>query len=228
MGVTQFTSSTKQYQQAVLAVGAEVWQGGSEHNTHVYRAADYSLLKRYVTADQGGDTQVLAEDAGTVYQGSHGNAWIYHDATYVAGRHRLHPHRRLQLDRRVRRRHPRLRRRDFVPSLRSAYTEGAWELHTDVDGCLWFGGDFLGGPFIGGTRQYLEGFSKFCPDDSTVPSVPRTPTASGVTGGGVQVRWASSTDDRAGFIGYEVLRNDRVVSGLVYGSSLRRPDRSGR
>ena len=81
MGVTQFTSATKQYQQAVVAVGPEVWQGGSEHNTHAYSQADYSLLQRYVTADQGGDTQVLTQAGGTVYQGSHGNAWIYRDAT---------------------------------------------------------------------------------------------------------------------------------------------------
>ncbi len=219
MGVTQFTASTKQYQQAVVAVGPEVWQGGSEHNTHAYSAADYSLLKRYVTADQGGDTQVLTEEAGTVYQGSHGNAYIYHDATTWPG---VSGYTRTDIYNWIGAFDVSTRAYDaaFVPGIRSAYSEGAWEFHTDVDGCLWFGGDFNGGPFIGGTRQYLEGFSKFCPEDSTVPSVPRNPTASGVTGGGVQVRWASSTDNSAGFTGYEVLRNDRVVSGLVYGSSF--------
>ena len=110
MGVTQFTATTKQYQQAVVAVGPEVWQGGSEHNTHAYSQADYSLLQRYVTSDQGGDTQVLTESGGTVYQGSHGNAWIYRDATHVAEPHGLHPSRRVQLDRRVRRGDPELRR----------------------------------------------------------------------------------------------------------------------
>ena len=34
------------------------------------------------------------------------------------------------------------------------------------------------------------------------------------------MRWTPSTDDRAGFLGYEVLRNDRVISPLLYASSF--------
>ncbi len=111
--------------------------------------------------------------------------------------------------------------RDFVPSLRSAYSEGAWELHTDVDGCVWFGGDFLGGPFVNGQRQYLEGFSKFCRRDTVAPSVPAASAT--LATGGVRLSWAPASDDRPGALGYEVLRNDRVVSPLVYGTSYTDP-----
>jgi chitodextrinase len=37
---------------------------------------------------------------------------------------------------------------------------------------------------------------------------------------GVRLDWQASTDDRPGYIGYEILRNDRVISPLVYGRSF--------
>ncbi len=214
------TSNTRRrYQQAVLTVGSDVWQGGSEHNVHVYRESDYGLLKSYITQDRGGDTQVFARAGDTVVQGSHANAWIYRDATTYPspdnytrvdiynwiGAFDVATH---EYD------------DDFVPGLQSAYSEGAWALHTDVDGCVWFGGDFLGGPYVNGQRQYLESFSKFCPRDVTAPTVPASPVATIRGAGGARVSWAASIDESPGYVGYEVLRNDRVVSPLVYGTSF--------
>ena len=211
---------SRRYQQAVLAVDGEVWQGGSEHNVHVYSASDYRLLQSYVTADQGGDTQAFARAGGTILQGSHANAWIYTDATAwpsLQGYSRTDVYNWIgafdatthQYD------------RDFVPSLRSAYSEGAWELHTDVDGCVWFGGDFLGGPYVNGQRQYLEGFSKFCQRDTVAPTVPVAQAT--LAPGGVRLTWTPASDARGGALGYEILRNDRVVSPLLYGTSYTDP-----
>ncbi len=213
------SNTSRRYQQAVLSVGSEVWQGGSEHNVHVYRENDYGLVKSYVTQDRGGDTQAFALAGDTVVQGSHGNAWIYHDGTSYPspdnysrvdiynwiGAFDVATH---EYD------------HDFVPGLQSAYSEGAWALHTDVDGCVWFGGDFLGGPYVNGQRQYLESFSKFCPRDVAAPTVPASPVATVRAAGGVRVSWAASSDESPGYVGYEVLRNDRVVSPLVYGTSF--------
>ncbi|BAN02524.1 fibrinogen-like YCDxxxxGGGW domain-containing protein [Ilumatobacter coccineus] len=213
------SNSSRQYQQAVIAVGDEVWQGGSEHNTHVYADADYSLVKSHVTSGRGGDTQAFAQIDGTVYQSSHGNSWIYEDAMTWPG---LDDYSRVDdykwvgaFDVADRTYSP-----TWVPSLNSAYTEGVWALHADVDGCLWFGGDILGGPYVGGQRQYLESFSKFCQRDIQAPTVPTNASVTTLNGGaGNQLTWSDSTDDFPGFIGYEVLRNDRVVSPLVYGTS---------
>ncbi len=209
---------SRQYQQAVHAVGAEVYQGGSEHNVHVYDAADYSLTRSWVTAGNGGDTQAFALVDGVMYQGSHGNSWLYTDAVtwpQLDGYSRVDDYKWVgAFDVASREYLP-----TWVPSLRSGNTEGAWALHADVDGCLWFGGDFIGGPFVGGQRQYLEGFSKFCPRDIVAPTVPTNAGSAPVDGGGVQITWSASTDDRPGFVGYEILRNDRVVSPLVYGQS---------
>jgi trimeric autotransporter adhesin len=226
-GPAEYTTPnvSRQYQQAVIAVDDEIWQGGSEHNVHVYTDSDYSILKRHVTSGRGGDTQAFARIGSTVFQASHGNSWIYEDA-------RTWP----QLDEFSRADDykwvgafsalDRTYETTWVPSLRSAFTEGVWELHADVDDCLWFGGDIIGGPFVGGQRQYLESFSKFCPRDTTAPTVPGDAAATVLSGGGVQIDWRASTDDRVGFIGYEILRNDRVVSPLVYGSSWVDPNGS--
>ena len=156
------SNNTRRYQFAVLDLGDEVWNGGSEHDTQVYRASDHQYLKGFVTTDQGGDTQVIQLSGDKVMQGSHGNAWIYTDATSwpsVNDYSRTDVYNWIGMFDPVTREYE----RDWVPGLGSAYTAGAWALHTDADGCLWFGGDMLGGPFVNGQRQYLESFSKFCP-----------------------------------------------------------------
>ena len=215
-------SDDRRYQQAIAAVGSQVWQGGSEHNVHVYRESDYALLKSYVTSGTGGDTQAIAEVGGYVYQGSHGRSWIYEDATTWPG---LDGYTRIDDYKWVGAFDATTRQYDkhWVPSLGVAGGEGVWELHPDpTDGCLWFGGDVNGGPFVGGQRQFLEGFSKFCARDAAAPTVPSGPSAT-VEGGGVRVGWSASSDDRPGFVGYEILRNDRVVSPLVYGTTYLDP-----
>lgn len=215
--VWTITNQERWYQQAIAVVGAEVWQGGSEHNLHVYDANGYSYEKGYVTSGRGGDTQALALNNESMLQGSHGNSWLYHDTAVwpeLTGFSRVDDYKWVGSFDTTTHEHD----RSFAPSLKSLYHEGAWELHTDVDGCTWFGGDFSGGPYSNGQRQYLEGFSKFCRRDSVAPSVPTPATASVAAAGGIAVNWSASTDNEPGYIGYEVLRNDRVISPLVYGS----------
>ena len=210
---------SRQYQFAVLDLGDEVWNGGSEHDTQVYSKNDHQLLRSHVSADQGGDTQVIELSGDKVMQGSHGNAWNYSDATLWPSNQnytRADVYNWIGMFDPVTHDYE----RDWVPSLGTAYTSGAWALHTDADGCLWFGGDMLGGPFVNGQRQYLESFSKFCQRDTVAPTVPASPAALTLAEGGARVTWTPSTDDRAGFLGYEVLRNDRVISPLLYASSF--------
>jgi trimeric autotransporter adhesin len=216
-----YTTSTfsRKYQQAVLAVGDTVFQGGSEHNTHVYSENGYNLLRSHVTATRGGDTQALARIGDVVYQASHGNFWIFEDAQTwpdLTNYSRVDDYKWVGA----------FSSSDYsydstwVPSMDTAFNEGVWALHADVDGCLWFGGDILGGAYVNGQRQYLESFSKFCQRDAQAPTTPGNAIASPLTSGGVRLDWSTSTDDFAGFVGYEVLRNDRVISSLVYGVSF--------
>ncbi len=74
---------------------------------------------------------------------------------------------------------------------------------------------------MNGQRQYLEGFSKFCPRDTSAPSTPAALAT--LAAGGVRLTWSPAADDRNGTLGYEILRNDRVVSPLVYGTSYTDP-----
>ncbi|MEM1333255.1 MAG: hypothetical protein AAGG08_07330, partial [Actinomycetota bacterium] len=210
---------SRQYQQAVLAIGGQVYEGGSEHNVHVYSDVDYSLQERWVTSGNGGDTQAFASIDGIVYQGSHANTWIYTGATTWPG---LADYERVDVYDWVGAFDVASQTylKNWVPSLATRFNEGTWALHADVDGCLWFGGDFQGGPFVNGQRQYLEGFGKFCQRDIVAPTVPTGAAASVVPGdGGIRIDWVASSDDRPGFIGYEILRDDRVVSPLVYGQT---------
>jgi trimeric autotransporter adhesin len=216
-----YTTSTfaRKYQQAVLSVGNTVFQGGSEHNTHVYSESGYNLLRSHVTSTRGGDTQAFATIGGVVYQASHGNFWIFEDAqtwpdltnysrvddykwvgAFSTSDYSYNP--------------------TWVPSMDSAFNEGVWALHADVDGCLWFGGDILGGAFVNGQRRYLESFSKFCQRDVEAPTTPGNAIATTLSTGGVRVDWSTSNDNFPGSVAYEVLRNDRVISPLVYGASF--------
>ena len=171
------TNNSRRYQFAVLDLGDEVWNGGSEHDTQVYRTSDHAYLRGFLTADQGGDTQVLERSGDKVMQGSHANAWIYTDADTWPS---IDNYTRADVYNWIGMFDPTTRtyERDWVPGLGSAYSAGVWALHTDVDGCLWFGGDLLGGPYVNGRRQYLESFSKFCQRDAIAPTTPGDAAAS--------------------------------------------------
>ncbi len=212
-------SGDRRYQQAVVSLGDKVWLGGSEHNTQLYRASDFGLLRSHVTLNQGGDVQALEINGGQMIAGSHANAWTYSDAVQwptPIGYTRVDQLNWIgafdaQSGEYM---------RDWVPQVATAYSEGTWALLTDSTGCLWFGGDFNRGAFSNGVAQYLQGFSKFCQRDTTPPSVPANLNIDLFAAGGPQVTWSGSTDNVGGFIGYEVLRDDQVVSNLVFGSSF--------
>ncbi len=216
-------NQSRQYTQAVLEVGDVVWHGGSEHSVQMQNQSDYSLLRTHVTAGRGGDSQVLAHRDGVVYQGSHANFWMYSDATEWPG---LDNYSRVDDVEWIGAFDAATGDYDstFGPSMETRYNEGVWAMHVDVDGCLWFGGDMEGGPFVNGVRRYLDGFSKFCARDVQAPTAPGDPAALPLPTGGVDLDWSQSFDDLPGFIGYEVLRNDRVVSPLVYALSYFDPN----
>jgi hypothetical protein len=214
------------YQQAVLAVGDEVWITGSQHSTQVYRASDFSLIRAFGSVPWG-DGQALARVGDIVFNGSHatdgtkmyfdvpsplytgqwntkgttGSApvkWI--GAWDVGGDHSF--------------------RTDWYTQVGTQFGEGAWELTGDADGCLWAGGDFNRGSFDGNTPRFAAGFVKFCPSDSTPPTVPTNVTVS-EKADGIQLVWPASTDDQPGPITYDVFRDDALLaSGLIYRTFL--------
>lgn len=219
------------YQQAVLAVGDEVWISGSQHSTQVYRASDFSLIRGFGSVPLG-DGQALAKVGDIVFNGNHAadgtkmyfdvpspirtaSGWTTKGSTgstpvkwigawNVSGDHSF--------------------RTDWYTQAGTQYGEGAWELTGDVDGCLWAGGDFNRGSFDGKVARFAAGFVKFCPSDSTPPSVPTGVTVTSKADG-IELVWPASTDNVSGPITYDVFRDDSVIaSGLVFRTYL---DRAG-
>jgi hypothetical protein len=200
----------RRYQQAILEVGESVWHGGSEHNIHVHRRSNHTFVRGWITARRGGDAQAIVSDGTTVFVGSHVDSHIFSDTTswpLLTGFTRVSQARWVSaFDARTRE-----HLRDFVIEANSAEGEGAWELFIDSAGCLWIGGDFIGGSVIAGRRNYAAGFMRTCPVDSVAPV---TPTGLRVTAtrGARTLTWDRAGDDRGGVVTYEVLRHDRVVA----------------
>ena len=216
-------SATTDYQQTVLATGGRVYQGGAEHNLDLYETTGGAnggnrLVQRHITR-AGGDFQGLAMTGGVLYASCHCPEWNYAGAmtyTTVPDAPRVDeisyigaydPVTLEQLP-------------DFLPRMSTRRGEGPWELFVAANGCLWAGGDLNGGS--GGA--WAGGFARYCPRDSVVPATP-TNLASTLAGDDVTLRWAASTDDRAGAVRYEVLRDDRVIA-TVAGTSFTDPDRT--
>jgi hypothetical protein len=209
----QFSSgdNTLRYQQAVLAQGATVWIGGSQHHTQQYAAADFARLRSFISRPQG-DIQAFAVVNGYLYAGSHANpgTFLYSGATTndtLAGWTTRDPVRWIApID---------LTTRTYVPAwtpqIGTHNGEGAWELFVDSASCMWAGGDFKRGAFVGDTARYAQGFVKFCPVDSVAPSVPPSPQVT-LTPDGPRLSWGASTDDRAGGLRYDIFRNDRMIA----------------
>ena len=198
-------SNPNAYQQTIMAVGNEVWQGGSEHMLHIYSAADYSVIRKFVTADSGGDFQSLAESDGFVYGSGHFSRFAYTDgAAWSALTSFTRADKALYVGSWDEATHT--YQTDFAPVLHSRNTEGIWALMTDSSHCLWFGGDL-----DSANNQWIGGFGKYCEVDHSAPTTP-SPASAVITSKGVQLTWGASTDN-SGSVKYEVLRNDRVIQG---------------
>ncbi len=215
---TSVATATASYQQAILAVGNEVWQAGSQHNRQVYRKSDYQLIRSWVSHPYG-DGQALAHLDGIVYAGSHANGQtsLYRDAyrwPQLTGATSSKPVRWIEaydtnFDEQI----------TWYPAIGTHHGEGAWALFADSTDCLWAGGDFNRG--TGG--RYVGGFAKFCTQDDVAPATPTNPTAA-TSGGGIDLNWSASRDDRGGAVRYEVLKNDRLLNGSVSSTTLRDPN----
>ena len=202
------------YQQVVMEVGDDVWQGGAEHNFQRYRRADYALLDSHVTK-RGGDFQSAVEIDGVVYASCHCNNYSYSDlnswtsagAPPLGSYTDVHPITYVGAwDAATGRYLP-----EFAPSLGARVATGPWDMTKDANNCLWFGGDMTRGT----NGQWLGGFGRFCARDTTAPTTPTGLTATAGTEGN-SLAWGRSTDRSS--LSYEVLRDDRVVA-VVPGST---------
>jgi hypothetical protein len=198
------------YQQAVAESGNEILVGGAEHDFQIYDRNRQSLLASTITK-QGGDTQAIAVFGNEIYLGCHCNDTIFEgtndwetpfgffqvDAIQFVGRFDATTH---AYD------------TTWLPaSLSGTVEEGVWTIDKDSRGCVWVGGDLTQGAASGvPANDWLGGFGRFCPTDSTPPTAPSGLTAT-ATQSGISLSWSGSTDN-SGSVTYDVYRNNRVIA----------------
>lgn len=115
----------------------------------------------------------------------------------------------------------------FQPKFKGERSQGVWALAPDARGRLWVGGDLTHAADTDGKLVFTGGFAVFDPVPATPPDPPKGQRA--------QRHWGhdvASTEDRLrwdpvpGVAGYEILRNDRVVTTVTARSvHSTRPDR---
>jgi hypothetical protein len=212
-------SGTSIYQQTILETGDDVWQGGSQHILARYGRGTYTFKSGNITRN-GGDFQALAEKDGVIYGSCHCLNFTYSGTTNYGSP--IAPATDVNSIRFIGAWDASTG--DYIPqfyvsSLSARNDMGPWALKNGPDGCLWFGGDLTGGSYTGTVQQWLGGFGKLCPRDTTAPAAPASLSASAAVTG-VQLAWPAAGGSPSG---YEVLRGDRVVA-TVTGTSWTDPD----
>lgn len=212
------------YQQAVAESGNEILVGGAEHTFQAYDRNRQNLLYSTIT-QKGGDSQAIETFGGYIYLGCHcpesifqgTNSWpdpagfFAVDPVSFVSRFDAATH---QYD------------TSWYPaSLKGVQDEGVWTIDQDSRGCVWVGGDLIQGAASGvAANDWLGGFGRFCPTDSTVPTTPTGLTTTPV-GSGLTVSWNPATD-ASGAVTYDVYRNNRVIA-TVGGTSFTDPTVTG-
>ncbi len=193
------------YQYAAFEYNGNIYQGGSQHDLQEYSYNDYSLLASHIT-QWGGDFQTARAYHGVVFGGCHCYFYDYANTDTwptptnfdrVESSNWFNAYDANGL----------VKETDFDPVWAMASSgEGTWGQTIDNYDCVWAAGDMNRGALHNGVYDWLGGFARFCPRDTTAPGVPTNLKASGG-----QLLWTSSTDDSGVAPTYEVLRDDRVV-----------------
>lgn len=201
------------YQQAVEEVGDRVWLGGSEHMLFSYDRESLTELSTNITI-QGGDFQAINPSGDYVFGGCHcsqsnyegadtwpdvGTSWTRQAKISLVG----------------------LWAADsgsyesaFSPVFSTREGAGAWAIFTDSTGVTWIGGDMTHARRDMISNQWTGSFVRFAPRDDTAPTVP-TDAAVTTSGGSDTLEWEAATDDRAGEVTYQVIRDSKVVASTT-------------
>ncbi|HMS87033.1 MAG TPA: fibrinogen-like YCDxxxxGGGW domain-containing protein [Acidimicrobiales bacterium] len=200
------------YQHAVAEYGDQIMVGGAEHDTQWYDRDRTSLLDAHITK-AGGDTQAIEVLDDWIYVGCHC------DDTLFAGTNSWEApagFRSVHAINVVARFDPVTHDIDeswFPHGLKGNVGEGVWTIDQDSRGCVWVGGDLIQGSASGvAAADWLGGFGRFCPIDSTPPTAPTALT--GWAGAdSVTLAWGGSSDD-SGSVACDVYRNNRVIASV--------------
>jgi hypothetical protein len=227
---TDSAGSNAKYQQAVNDLGdGRYLVGGSEHDFQMWDSQRTRLLDSTITK-QGGDTQaieIFGGDNSKVFFSCHCGDQVYvgtNNWTAPSGFRSVAP---INLVGSVDATGSSFKYdTDWLPAgLKGAHGEGVWAIDKDSRGCVWVGGDLNKGAYSGNAAtDWLGGFARFCPEDTTPPTTPSNFSAT-LNGTSVDLKWGASTD-ATGTVSYDVYRNDRVIA-TTYATSFSDTDVTG-
>ncbi|QCW51433.2 PKD domain-containing protein [Nocardioides dongxiaopingii] len=205
-----WSSTSKDYQRSIKAVGNDVWVGGSEHSLFQFDAASFVRKAGYIMQPKG-DIQAIDEDQGVLYAGCHCNNfsyenqftwpsitpdWTQSDAMNWVGAWDASTGKMMP---------------QFTATLLMRLGSGVWAIDTDTADNLWVGGDIVGARTQTRRSGFAAGFARFPMVDSTAPTLPGGLTSSNATATTVRLSWSAASDDRGG-VTYQVLRDDRTIA----------------
>ena len=204
-------SLTVDYQQAVADLGDRILVGGSQHSTQLWNPNRTTLLDSAITKT-GGDTQMIEVFGTHAFVGCHCGNYLYQGANTYKDPTGFRSIESINL----------VGMWDtttwtydtswYPSSLKGAAGEGVWSVDQAQDGCLWVGGDLVRGAYSGNAAtDYLGGFARFCPLDTTVPTKPGALTIQS-TGVSRKLTWGASTDAGGGAVTYDVIKNNKVIA----------------
>ncbi|WP_236795431.1 fibrinogen-like YCDxxxxGGGW domain-containing protein [Amycolatopsis sp. GM8] len=213
------------YQQTVTEAGDKVWLGGTQHLFGLYDRGDFGYRNSTVTR-HGGDFQASTVINGVAYGACHCLKFQYRFGDgarpTILGKAPASASDVNKIDfvgawdAETGQELPQF----YIPGLWGRNNMGPWALRGDKNGCLWFGGDFIRGPWVGTGYQWLGGFGKVCGRDTIAPSAPLGLSAR-QEADGVHLHWNKATDNSGSPV-YEVVRDDRVIA-TVGGSNFTAP-----
>lgn len=208
-----WSSTNKDYQQAIVEGGGDVWSGGSEHSIFGF---DRNTFVRNNTTilHAKGDIQSFAVDSDdrVLYAGSHANnQYAYTDATTWSGagpggnpwtsahtQHWIGAYDLVNGDALP----------DFAPDF--DMRSGVWATAIDSNGRLWVGGDLDRVRTATQAGRWAGGFARFSERDSTAPATPGGFHVASSGQGSVTLDWTGVSDPSG--VRYQVLRDDRPVA----------------
>lgn len=211
-----WSSTNKDYQRSIDEHADRVWVGGSEHSLFDFSTATYERLGGSITK-RGGDFQAIDVEGNRLFAGCHCNNWIYQDAytwsnvganwtqaDAIGWFGQWDPHTGRYVP-------------HFTPEFSLRLGSGIWAIEIAEDGTVWAGGDVTTGRTTAGS-QWLGGFGRWAPRDTTAPGSPSNLRATTQDAESVRLAW----NPASGASRYQVLRDDRVV-GTTGGTALTVP-----
>ncbi len=209
--------SGAKYQQAVAESGDRILVGGSEHDFQIYDRNRTTLVDANITKS-GGDTQAIEVFGDDLYVACHCDQYLFQGSNNWSNPTNFRSANTIMLVGKLSASTLQYDPTWYPAGLKGDRDDGVWSVAKDSRSCVWVAGDLVRGNTSGNAAaDWLGGFGRFCPTDTTAPTTPTALKAT-VSGEAVNLNWGAATD-ASGTVSYDVYRGNRVVAN-VFGTTF--------